>query len=209
MISKLADYLSVKFYHALLEQTAAKSTPPKDVGVYRYAMELALTTLFQGLLILSLSFVFHVTTESLIYVVTFSSLRLFAGGIHAKTHFRCALFYNIVHFLSIYFILQIKSDTLAGWILLFSSVIAVVLVFQYAPVASRNKPLSQGEILKYRKISRLIILIQCSLACISYTYLHYHGHIERIAYPLLIGLAYLNESITLLPFFHQQDTDDK
>lgn len=209
MIAKLADYLSQKFYTALEKQPTQKNLSRASLDLYRYATELALTTLFQALIIASLSFLFDVVTESLLYVLSFSSLRLFAGGIHAKTHFRCALFYNLVHFLSIGIALQIKSDTLAGVILLVASVAAFIIIFRYAPVASKNKPLLAREIHKYRKISRILFIIQFTLSGSLYFLALLSNNINLLIYPLCIGLAYFIESLTLLPVFHPHDIDDK
>ena len=130
----------------------------EDKEVYEYSLELLLSSLFNlGAVILIALFTRRVL-EAALFVLGFVPLRSFAGGYHASTHFRCflillftfSLFILVTYFIPNNFIVPLTI------VFTFSS---ILLVFFLSPVEDSNKPFSDQEAKKFKKKSRLGILV--------------------------------------------------
>ena len=104
-----------------------------DMEIYEYGLELLLSSILQIIAVLLISVVVGKLLVTIMFLLAFCTLRTFAGGYHAETHFRCFI------------------------ILLF-----VYSIF-LAPIDSENKPLTSDEKNRYRKISISIIFVQTLL----------------------------------------------
>lgn len=104
--------------------------------------------------------------EIILYLIFFIPLRIFAGGYHAKTQFRCYIMSSVTTvfiLLGIRFLQQYNSI----WELICFA-IAFCVVWIFVPVADANKPLLEKEQISYKKRVRKILVILTSVAGISY-----------------------------------------
>ena len=79
-----ADFCAEK----LIQHT---NTPSSHKPVFRYGIELTISTLSSILSILILSLLMNATTETIVFLTTYMCLRVWCGGYHAKTYARCFL----------------------------------------------------------------------------------------------------------------------
>lgn len=145
MIERLAVTLS----SAWVEAGVVKQS---DVPLYRYGLELLLSTLANVLIIIVISIASGHTWAFVPYLLSFIPIRSFAGGYHAKTHWLCILLSTGVFLLSV-----------AGMPLLFGKssavfcvsvgIISFVTIYLLSPVPARNKTLTSEEARRYRLIS--------------------------------------------------------
>ena len=104
--------------------------------------------------------------EIIIYLVCFIPLRIFAGGYHAKTQFRCYIMSSITTvfiLLGIQFLQQYNSI----WELI-CFVISFCVIWKLVPVEDANKPLLAEEQISYRKKVRRILVFLTGIAGLSY-----------------------------------------
>lgn len=142
--------------------------------VYKYGVEITLSTLLNIILILTASIVVSDIISGIVFLAVFILLRSFVGGYHAKTYFMCnALF--LLTYLLIYYINSVLVQFIEGE---FLSKILTVLIFlgiipiiAFAPVENPNKPLSkkQAQINRIMGIAVFILLSIVGLA------LYYNG----------------------------------
>ncbi|MBE5938505.1 MAG: hypothetical protein E7265_10815 [Lachnospiraceae bacterium] len=64
----------------------------EDVECYRYGLELLISTIINFILTVVVSLIFGRLYSFLPFTIVYVPMRLYAGGYHAKNHFRCILF---------------------------------------------------------------------------------------------------------------------
>ncbi|WP_058486075.1 accessory gene regulator ArgB-like protein [Defluviitalea phaphyphila] len=73
----------------------------------------------------------------LLAMVIFSSLRIWAGGYHANSYFRCFIITAIIIYLSILFGLYVQSNIL----FFIQGIIAFIIIYIFAPADHENQPI--------------------------------------------------------------------
>jgi accessory gene regulator B len=148
MIQKLAIDLANIFVHD-------KIIDSKEFQIHVYGLELLLSATINFVFVFIISIIFHVFTETLLFLAAFIPLRTIAGGFHAQTHRNCILLFTIVYFLFAWLIPIIPPIYLVQYIL-FAGFISTILIWKYAPVETENKPLSDKEKVVLRKKSLIL-----------------------------------------------------
>ena len=95
---------------------------------------------------------------SMVFLFTFLPIRQYAGGYHSKTERRCFFLSTALIALSI-FLISILQNHESVFILLPFNIIGVVTIFLFAPIDSKEKPLSGSEKAVYRKKTFLLTLL--------------------------------------------------
>ena len=184
MISKLSVFFSEGIGLRL-------NSSDNEKMVYAYSIEVLLSLLINLLILSTFSYIFDKKLQLLIFIIFFSSLRMYAGGYHAKTHIGC-----FAASLSA-FVMTIMSGTYltryGEIILILGGMFSILMVFRFAPVDTENKPLSKNERKKYRTISRAIVLILSLAAALLYLTRAKTGYLYINAI-----LAMVIESVSLL-----------
>ncbi len=141
----------------------------KESELYEYGFFI----LFSNILYLSITILIglinHMILESLIFYVSFSMLRRYAGGFHAKTKTRCFIITTAALLVSInliYFYLHYNEDkNLFAIVLLL--VFSLVIVIR-APLDTLEKPLFQTERKHFRRKSLIVLSTLLLISIVSY-----------------------------------------
>lgn len=138
-----------------------------EADSYRYGLELLISTALNLLAIVCISVVLGHPMMFVPYLIAFIPMRLFAGGYHAGKHWVCILFNAAVYFIAFFVMLHLTDYNSAVFSIAIS-VIFLIMVFLFAPVEAKNKPLYESERVRNRRISLalaaalvLISLILC------------------------------------------------
>lgn len=126
--------------------------------IFAYGLELMMITVFDILAILILSLFLHCFLETVIYLLAFIPLRIYTGGYHADSALRCFLIFLCSFILFVVLIAVIPAGCYI-YIEALIAVIGLIAVFLLAPIENSNKPLGKTEILFYKKISRIIVIV--------------------------------------------------
>lgn len=146
-----ADFCAEK----LIQHT---NIPSSHKPVFRYGIELTISTLSSILSVLFLSLLLNATIETIVFLIAYMSLRIWSGGYHAKTYARCFLSTNLTY-LAVYVISRILLTLESVWppfILLFA---ANIVIFTWAPVKNKNHPLSEKRYQQNKKIARIQLFV--------------------------------------------------
>ena len=134
MISKLAKGTACFFVDNKIIEV-------EDSEVYAYGIELLLSTIFNLIIAIIIALISNEFIPCVINLTAFVTIRMYAGGYHADTHWGCML--TLVCVLSA-FILIIKTFSTAT--IRFLSpilwVLSVLILYKFAPVEHPNKPIS-------------------------------------------------------------------
>ncbi|MEI6579834.1 MAG: accessory gene regulator B family protein [Eubacteriales bacterium] len=130
----------------------------EDKEVYEYSLEILLSTLLNFAAVIILAIFTGKILEATLFVLGFIPLRALAGGYHASNHFRCflILLFTYSMFLLTVFFIPVKVILAATIFLILSS---ILLIFILSPVEDSNKPLSKEETRKFKRKSRISILV--------------------------------------------------
>lgn len=150
-----------KFADILIEQGISKSED-RDIVVYGLCtgIELLLniiTTLILGIL-------FGMVLESLVFLISFSFVRVYAGGYHCEKAISCYFMSTgiVVFVLSIVEFIPTEQMMIMGIVIL---LVATAVLLKLVPMETPTKPLDELERQYYRKKTIYHLMIECVLAC--------------------------------------------
>ncbi len=132
---------------------ASGTISPEEIDLYGYGFFLLLSSTLYLVVVSIFGCTLGVLWESIIFYFLFSSLREYAGGIHAKTEYGCMLSTILALLLStmgIRGMLQAEHLTMAMMLL----IVGCAVVFHFSPLDVPEKPLSTEDWRYYRRISR-------------------------------------------------------
>lgn len=124
----------------------------EDEEVYEYGLQLLLSTVFNGIIALILAIISGTVLQCIYYLAVFVLLRKSAGGFHAKTHFGCCCILVTVLSLFVMFIKFVPNEAY-GIVSAIAVAFSVVIILMFAPLEHENKPISDRDKIRLRKIS--------------------------------------------------------
>lgn len=142
---KITDYLIVN--ETVLEE---------DRELYEFGIRETIAILQNLLCTVFIALLFGKIVETIYFLCAFIILRSFAGGFHASSELKCFIcsIFLIVLVEHIFVLVSINK------ILMFCWIIANYIIISYAPIESKNKPISISERVNYRYRVRCILLVE-------------------------------------------------
>lgn len=131
----------------------------KDREIYAVAIPSLLFSLLTWGSFFLLSVFLRITYVSILFLLFYIPLRIYAGGFHQNTREKC-----YVHSLFIFFILMIGFKTwikiwvINDWTVLL--VVSCIIIWFLAPLEAINKPLNAAERRHHKVTARLILMIE-------------------------------------------------
>ena len=126
-----------------------------DIEAYAFGLEIMFSTLINFAVVIIIAALTGEIPAFTFFTAAFISLRLNAGGFHAKTHKGC-----VVILIAALFVYAAAFKLLPGTAKNISAVVFLIIstftTFMFAPVEHQNNPLSNKSRLKLRK--RAIII---------------------------------------------------
>lgn len=141
-----------------------KETDKLPFEIYVYGFELLLSSLIETGAIILIGCLLGKFLETILFLLSFSSIRFFSGGYHAKSYLRCF----IVTLIS-YFLILFMTDTLSylspNYIALIAFAIIIyslILFIKICPVRSNGKTIFNPQ--KQKMLSIIVLCINMILA---------------------------------------------
>lgn len=157
MIKRLAEKLA-KFVCSHL------NTPPEMVDVYRYGFEITISSILNMILVLCCGIIMGDVLASIVYLFVFILIRIFTGGYHATSYWRCNIV-MVVSFLLTYalyrILIGIDTDIRILEAILLANGLPIII---FAPVKNPHKELTPKKAKKFRVISIVIYICLSALA---------------------------------------------
>lgn len=166
MLQYLSDHIAAIFIkNGLVDQQSKE--------IYTYGLFLILSTMQTSAVILILCALLGNVLIGVVFLVSMMSIRFFSGGYHATTYWKCFLLSTSLAVL----VFIVSKTTPPAVIPIVSTVLTLssaVYLFLKTPLVNENNPLSDRQIRKNRRISRVIIVVQVSIILLG-TLLVYQG----------------------------------
>jgi len=133
-----------------------------QVEVYQYGFQVILGGIVKAILLISIASILGILSTVLILALTFSSLRIIAGGIHLKTFLMCvivSLLFFVGGALIVQYTYQYWTYINIYCLLIFSTLMALYIIIRYVPRDTPNKPITeQIQINKFKRWSLFYML---------------------------------------------------
>lgn len=126
--------------------------------IYRYGLESLFSAAVEIISIFILAIFFGNFFETLLFFFTFVPLRLYAGGYHAGTHFKCYIL-SIMMYMIFSLIICFTPVHLISHFSIMFSILSLIIVFLFSPIVHNNRHADKEHIKKCRKISLFIIIL--------------------------------------------------
>ncbi|WP_077610048.1 accessory gene regulator B family protein [Clostridium sp. Marseille-P2415] len=150
MIYYIADELSLCL-------VVNKIIPIEKRKYYTYGIELILNDLLIFIMVISLALITNTIAISILFTFSFCLLRTYTGGYHSKSYARCCVT-AMVNYLSLLVFNSVLEEfrLYAGVIMM---ILSVPVVWIFSPIKHDNHPFNEREKEKYKKVSRILIII--------------------------------------------------
>lgn len=153
----------MKLFQNGLHRLVEKHFPNEDTEIMEYGLYVLIGKMIFTAVIVLIGVLLGELVSILLFTLFYTPLRSFAGGIHAKTQFRCFIFSLVMLFLIALVNKYIFIPNYISYIALIFSFITVMLL---SPVETPNKPLDKMEKKVYGRKVKIIALIEISVGAV-------------------------------------------
>lgn len=131
----------------------------KDIPICAYGIEFFLIFVLEFGAVLFISLLIGNFFETVIFLASFVSIRIFAGGYHANTKLRC--FFVLLGVYTIFsIILRYDNFEIYKYPMIIIPFVNIFFILLLSPLKHKNKKLSIIERKKFKKISFVLSLMQ-------------------------------------------------
>jgi len=150
MFSKISNYMTDLIYDTL------PNVDPERREIIEYGVYMSVSEIVKIGLIILISVILHILPYAFGVIAVFGVLRVFMGGIHAKTHLSCVITHSIVVFgvVGAAFISPIDNLYVLPSVAIFSYIAA----YKYAPADLPQKPIKSKKQRKQLRIGGAVLL---------------------------------------------------
>lgn len=134
----------------------------KEQETYRYGIEVIISDCIDIGLLMIVAIMQDKLLECVIYYLSFGYIRKFSGGYHSQNYHSCISLHVVIFY--IYTILNIPHS-----INLIIGTISAVIIALMSPIENINRKLKKEDILKYKIITIIIVLLHCIFMFCFYT----------------------------------------
>lgn len=124
--------------------------------IIQYGMQRGKVMLVTVLVTLILGLLMRMFWQSVIFLFSFSSIRRYAGGYHAKSQKTCYAVSLLALFLAFCYVKYVAPNIYFSIVL---QIVCIITIFLLAPVETENKRLDEEEIKRYRDKTRIRLVI--------------------------------------------------
>lgn len=139
----------------------------EERNVVIYGLELIISGIFSVLLVLFLGSLIKEIGASIIYNLMMVLIRMYTGGFHANTHFRCNVCYGSFYVIVVEISKYIKK-TKGTFLAVLMSIISLLVIYFFSPLEHHNKKLDVKQKKKYKIISISLYVISIGAAMILF-----------------------------------------
>lgn len=136
--------------------------------LYVYGIELIISTIISTALIILTGVITNSFIESIIFLFSFSVIRVYTGGYHSMTYLVCNVV-SVLSYVFIYLSLEYAGAYFSNvFVMCAGYVLTMVLALLFAPVENKNKELTKQEKKKYKLLSLVMITVFYSVSAVCY-----------------------------------------
>lgn len=184
----ISDKISSKITNFIASYT---NTSKEDLEKINYGLLVIILNFFKLVLLLATAYILGVLNYTVLSLLVFGALRIFASGPHSDSSLKCIIL-NYIFFLGdVYLSIYLKTNI---YILTTIFLVSIILILLYAPADTAKRPIVSAKLRKKLKIYSLSTAIAFFIICLFN---------NNMIVKNIIIFAILEESICLTPFFYK------
>lgn len=152
MVDKITDYLVTN-----------KTIQEEDKDIYSYGLKQGVIMLLQTFLVLLVGIVWQMWWQTVLFIFSYTPLRLSSGGIHAGRQWLCFIC-TVLH--AVVVLLVIKYIECSNVLIIAAIAVSTLIILFLAPVEDRNKPFDDAERIVFKKRTRIVLAIELAAVVI-------------------------------------------
>lgn len=148
-----------KIIDKIIDKMKRSDSLTDDEEIVRRGLEIIAIKIFFAVIIIIAGLLFGCFFESLVFTISFTSLRQYSGGYHADSQNKCFVMSTLMLIISLGIIKLIKIFPQLILPLDLITLISIVYIFVAAPIDTPNKRLDKDEIRVYGKRARIFAAV--------------------------------------------------
>ncbi|MBQ8790866.1 MAG: accessory gene regulator B family protein [Ruminiclostridium sp.] len=168
------------------------------IDVYRYGIEITLSSVLNFTLIFVISFIMNDFLLAVFFLLSFIPLRSFCGGYHASTYFKCNLIFSL-SFTLCCCISKLLNLYFSNEIIIFCGVIiatvSVSSISILAPVINPHKPIDTYQKKKHKIFSIIISFLISVIGIFLITFKLQYGFLMIVTLFTVAVMAKIEKTI--------------
>lgn len=148
MIARLAERITASLI-------STHTIDSQDQEMYQFGVVHLLYQVFFFAFTLATGLLLRVIPETVLFLLAFFSLRPYAGGWHASSQGKCTLISYVIAIIALCFF-RLMPETVLLPVAVGQMLVALAVIWRWAPMENPNKPLDAEEIVHYRRCARVI-----------------------------------------------------
>ena len=147
--------LSIQITRKLID---SKIISIDDAEIYHYSFEVMISTFISLLVIIVWAIIFKQVHNALYFLAGFFICRTISGGYHADTHKTCFTLTQLIFVSFLCFVTFVDVSNIK-LILCIVMIFSNLIILFIAPIDNKNKKFSEKEYQRYKKKSKMFVLI--------------------------------------------------
>ncbi len=152
MVDKVTDYL-----------VTSKSIQEEDKDIYSYGLKQGVIMLLQTFSVLLVGIIWGMWWQSVLFIFSYTPLRLSSGGIHAGRQWLCFIC-TVLHAVAV--LLIIRYVQCSDVLIVAAIAVSTLVILFLAPIEDRNKPFDDTERIIFKKRTRIMLAIELTAVLI-------------------------------------------
>lgn len=155
-----------------------------DLEICSYGLQILFSLCINTTISLLIGLLLNKIIYTIIFLISFCSMRQFSGGFHAKSNRLCIITFISIFSLSMFFGIELnKLNTLSIYVMLIST-LSFLCIYLLAPVCHVNNPLNKNRYKKNKFFSRAISVILFIIILAGCIYTSIYNYIIYISLAL-------------------------
>lgn len=171
----------------------------EDKEIVAHGLKVGVQLLSNILTTVIIGLVFGLVLESLIFLISFSCIRTYAGGYHCKKEISCYFFSSGI-VIAVLAAAKFTPTRYIPVITITMLLISLSILLKFAPVETATKPLDEVEKRVFRKKTIIHLMIECAVIVILFRLC-----LHTFCYIICLGISMSG----LLVFIGQQKQETK
>jgi accessory gene regulator B len=166
--------------------------------IYIYGLVHLLSNIVGVFITVAIGIIFGISLEMLLFFISFTALRMSAGGYHAGSFGKCFAI-SLCAIVSAAMIIRNLSSTIYLPVVLSTAPLSLLVVFILSPITDEDRPMTSYEVHKFRKRSRTLVVGYATMDIIAaalggrYTYFVFCAALGNLAATASILAAYIKK----------------
>lgn len=161
----MIKYISNKLVRYLISSEVIEDNMD-CIAYYRYGFEITISSLLNIIIILLIGALTHHLPESIAFLLCFIPVRLFTGGYHADTYFKCNTVFAIL-FSILILIFSYTVNHITNYAVLAMTIFSLTVFISECPIEHPNKKLNTKQKKRSKIISIILGVVYGTLGLVS------------------------------------------